>query len=58
MARPRRGTEETFYDTFADWEPEDQAAALKVLEALHRQKVRESRRRGGEPLELTPEEAA
>lgn len=44
MPRPRRGTEEVFYDTFADWTAADQASALKVLEALHRQKVREERR--------------
>lgn len=48
MARPRKGTEETFFDTFADWELADQAAALKVMEALHRQKLREERRNGTE----------
>lgn len=41
MARPRKGTEAVFFDTFADWSAEDQAAALRVLEALHRQKKRE-----------------
>lgn len=45
MSRPRRGTEAVFYDTFADWSVEDQAAALRVLEALHRQKQRENGRR-------------
>lgn len=45
MSKPRRGTEQVFYDTFADWPAEDQAAALKVLEALHRQTERQTRRR-------------
>lgn len=45
MSKPRRGTEAVFYDTFADWSVEDQAAALRVLEALHRQKQREQGRR-------------
>ena len=44
MSKPRRGTEAVFYDAFADWDADDQASALKVLEALHRQKLREERR--------------
>jgi hypothetical protein len=44
MPRPRKGTEQVFYDTFADWPIEDQAAALKVLNELHRQRQREARR--------------
>ena len=43
--RPRRGTEQVFFDTFADWTAADQAAALKVLEALHRQTERAERAR-------------
>lgn len=50
MARPRKTTEETWYDCFADWEYADQAAALKVLEALHRQKRRNDRN-----IETAPE---
>jgi len=41
MARRVRTVEETWYDLFADWDAEDQAAALRVLAALHRQKQRE-----------------
>lgn len=52
MSRPRRGTEAVFYDTFADWPLTDQAAALKVLEALHRQKQRDGRRE--KPVEPEP----
>lgn len=37
MGRPRKGTEDTFYDTFAEWAPDDRAVALKVLEQTHRQ---------------------
>lgn len=46
MPRPRRGTEQVFFDTFADWPLQDQASALKVLNELHRQKRREQ---GTEP---------
>ena len=48
MARPRKGTEEVFYDTFADWDAEDQRAALKVLEQIHRMTTRAAKR-GGNP---------
>ena len=40
-----RDLEGRWYDVFADWTAADQAAALKVLEALHRQKLREERAR-------------
>jgi hypothetical protein len=46
MARPRRGTEEVFYDTFSDWDEADRAAALKVLETLHRALSRDAKRSG------------
>lgn len=29
--------EDQFYDVFSDWSTDDQAQALKVLNALHRQ---------------------
>ena len=39
MARPKGSTnrtrEEEWYDIFAAWDPEDQAKALQVLEAVH-----------------------
>ncbi len=44
MARPNRKSAEFFYDTFADFSIEDQAAALKILEQVHRLAVRESKR--------------
>lgn len=50
MARPRKGTEQVFYDTFADWPLEDQAAAIKVLNELHRQKSREAKRLPAPPM--------
>ena len=54
MARPRKGTEEVWYDTFMEWSAEDQAAALKVLEALHRQSAKMAKRSGKEDqLKLT-----
>lgn len=39
MARPKKipAMEDQFYDVFSDWTVEDQAQALKVLNALHRQ---------------------
>jgi hypothetical protein len=40
MSRPRRGTEQVWYDLFMDWDLTDQAVALKMLEELHRQKRR------------------
>lgn len=40
MSRPRRGTQQVWYDTFMDWDLEDQQAALRMLEELHRQKRR------------------
>jgi len=49
MGRPRKGTEETFYDTFAEWDAADQAVALRVLEQLHRQRQREAKRNGTGP---------
>ena len=42
MPRPRRTTGEAFYDVFADFTLEDQAAALKILEQIHRLAVREA----------------
>ena len=48
MARPRKTTEETWYDTFSSWELEDQAIALKVLDQIHRIAEREKRKRGPE----------
>lgn len=36
MARPRRSTEEEFYDIFASWPTDDQAIALRVMEQIHR----------------------
>lgn len=43
MARPRKGTEETWFDTFAEWDEADRAAALKVLDHLHRALIRAAR---------------
>ncbi len=43
MARPRRNTAEAFYDVFADMPLEDQAAALKILEQVHRLAMRANR---------------
>lgn len=57
MSRPRKGTEQTWYDTFMEWSADDQAAALKVLEALHRQSVRMAKRNGKEE-QLTLTEAS
>jgi hypothetical protein len=45
MARPRRSTGEAFYDVFADFTVEDQAAALRILEQIHRLAVREAAKR-------------
>lgn len=45
MSKPRRTTAEAFYDVFADFELADQAAALRILTELHRQKTRESKRK-------------
>ena len=42
MPKPNRKTAEAFYDVFADFTLEDQAAALKILEQVHRLAVRET----------------
>ena len=44
MGKPRRTTSEAFYDVFADMPLDDQAAALKILEQVHRLKQREVKR--------------
>lgn len=36
MPKPTRKTAEAFYDVFADMPIDDQAAALKILEQVHR----------------------
>ena len=51
MARPRKGTEEVFFDTFADWPADDQAAALRVLEQIHRQTKRNGKWSGNRTSE-------
>lgn len=59
MARPRKGTEEVWYDTFAEWSEEDRTAALKVVTILHRQLVREARRAmtfGGQAAAQEPQQ--
>jgi hypothetical protein len=37
MARPRAINEDNWYDIFSDWDLEDQAAAIRVLQQIHRQ---------------------
>ncbi len=44
MPRPRKSTEREFYDIFWEWPLADQAAAIRVMEELHRQKGRMKRR--------------
>ena len=44
MSRRKKTVEETWYDCFADFDLADQAAALKVLTELHRQKQRAERK--------------
>lgn len=40
MSRRPKSTEDEFFDIFASWAAADQAAALKVMNALHRQALR------------------
>ena len=40
MARPKRTTEQEWYDIFADADSADQDAMMRVLAELHRQKRR------------------
>jgi hypothetical protein len=40
LARPKRSTEEEFYDVFSAWPTDDQAIALRVMEQIHRQAKR------------------
>lgn len=40
MSRPRLGTQQVWYDTFMDWPLDDQRAAIRMLQELHRQKER------------------
>lgn len=37
MPRPRQVTQDAWYDIWAEWPAADRAAAIKVLEATHRQ---------------------
>lgn len=55
MSKPRRGTAEVFYDTFADWDVADQAQSLKVLEGIHRQANRNAMK-ALKPKENKPDE--
>lgn len=50
MGRPRKPTEEVWFDQFTDMSAEEQSAAIKILEALHRQKLR-TKRANGKPGE-------
>ncbi len=54
MPRPRKGTEEVFYDTFADFDLIDQAAALKVMQAIHRLAIRDAGRKGKPAADAQP----
>lgn len=45
MPRPNRNSQEFFYDTFSDMPIEDQAAALKICEQVHRLAVREAKQK-------------
>lgn len=40
MGRRAKSTEDEFFDIFASWTADDQEAALKVMNALHRQSLR------------------
>lgn len=44
MPRPNRKSQEFWFDTFADFPIGEQAAALKILEQVHRLAVRETKR--------------
>ncbi len=57
MPRPRKGTEEVFFDTFSSWPEDDRAAALKVIEAIHRALTVAARRNGKEPEQQPLEDA-
>jgi hypothetical protein len=52
MAKPNRKSQEAFYDVFADMPLADQAAALRILEQVHRLAQRDTKRRAepGEPV--------
>jgi hypothetical protein len=47
--RRKRSLESEWYDLFADWAVEDQAAALRTLTELHRQAVRQGERANNAP---------
>lgn len=49
MSKVRRSTEQEFFDVFADWKPDDQEAALRVMSEIHRQGVRQAKRRPTTP---------
>jgi hypothetical protein len=55
MSKARRSTEQEFFDVFADWKPDDQERALRVMSEIHRQAVRLAKRR---PAQSTPEAPA
>ena len=49
MARPNRNSKEGWFDLFADFPIDEQAAALRILEQVHRLAVRESKRNSKQP---------
>lgn len=42
--KAKKGTEQTFYDTFGEWSAIDQAQALKTLQVIHDQTGRMERK--------------
>ena len=49
MSKARRSTEEEFFDLFADWKPDDQKSALRVMSEIHRQAARLAKRKPTTP---------
>jgi hypothetical protein len=44
MPRPRKSTEESFYDVFSSWPLSEQKIALRVMERLVIEREKEERR--------------
>jgi hypothetical protein len=61
MPKPRKGTSEVFYDTFADFPVEEQAIALRIMTEIHRQAVKAQKRNSqASPIDIggTPTETS
>lgn len=49
VMRVRRSTEQEFFDVFSDWPAADQEVALRIMSEIHRQAVRQAKKKTPAP---------